>query len=174
MKRKIQRDKKGRFIKGTMQVEGAGFRKGNTFWKKNLIFLNGRRYFETNPIKGAKCYNWKGGISIGKNQKEYRNKIHREYNKRHAKELYVEALKIRKNRRIELINLKGNKCVKCGIKYNGENGAIFVFHHSNSTEREFLLIKNNMGKKWETLLKEVNKCILVCQNCHTLIHSHKY
>lgn len=40
------------------------------------------------------------------------------------------------NRKVEAILYKGGKCAACGIEYNGENGAIFDFHHINPEEKE--------------------------------------
>ena len=74
----------------------------------------------------------------------------------------------------ELIEYKNGKCSICGIEYNGENGAIFDFHHVNSEEKEFnpkRLINNGLTEK---ALKELDKCILVCSNCHRLLHNSKY
>lgn len=60
------------------------------------------------------------------------------------------------NRKVEAILYKGGKCAACGIEYNGENGAIFDFHHINPEE------------------KELDKEICLCSNCHRLIHSQKF
>ena len=42
------------------------------------------------------------------------------------------------------------------------------FHHLDPNEKDFTI----SGKSWafERLKKEVDKCILVCNRCHTEIH----
>lgn len=75
-----------------------------------------------------------------------------------------------------LILMKGGKCSICGLEYTGENGACFDFHHINPNEKDFnittyLRYYSNIPDK---IINEIDKCELVCSNCHRLIHSDKY
>jgi hypothetical protein len=72
----------------------------------------------------------------------------------------------RKNSKIKAINYKGNCCVKCG--YN-KNITALDFHHLNPKEKEITPSRLN-GKSWEKLKKEIDKCILLCANCHREEH----
>lgn len=76
----------------------------------------------------------------------------------------------------ELIALKGNRCSICGLEYNGKNGAIFDFHHTNPDEKDFNIAAylRNYSKIPDRIYKEVEKCILLCSNCHRLEHSEEY
>jgi len=71
----------------------------------------------------------------------------------------------RKRKKIELVEYKGGKCEICG--YNKCIRAM-EFHHKDPNEKDFTI----SGKSWsfERLRKEVDKCILVCSNCHKEIH----
>ncbi len=71
----------------------------------------------------------------------------------------------RKRKKIELINYKGGCCEKCG--YNKSITAL-QFHHRDPKEKDFGI----GGKSYsiDRLKKEVDKCILVCANCHAEIH----
>lgn len=60
----------------------------------------------------------------------------------------------------------GGKCVLCG--YNRCFRAL-VFHHVNAATKEFSLSGNHC-LKWEVLKKELDKCCLLCANCHAEIH----
>ena len=94
-----------------------------------------------------------------------------ENNKEKQKEYHLDRAHKSK---VEAIKLKGGKCSICGVSYNGENASIFDFHHVNSEEKEFnpkRLINNGLTEK---VLKELDKCILVCSNCHRLLHNSKY
>lgn len=72
-------------------------------------------------------------------------------------------------RKIELINYLGGRCEKCG--YN-KNIAALQFHHKNPEEKEMKLdIRMISSKSMETLYKEVDKCMLLCANCHAEIHN---
>jgi hypothetical protein len=77
------------------------------------------------------------------------------------------ANQIRASKKIKqkCVDYKGGKCSKCG--YNKCNAAL-DFHHIDPTKKELKLSKNR--RKWETLKAELDKCILVCANCHREIH----
>jgi len=72
-------------------------------------------------------------------------------------------------RKIQLIELFGGKCEKCGYD---KNMAALEFHHRDPYEKEFLLqIDTLKHKKEEDILNEAMKCMLLCANCHREIHS---
>jgi DNA-binding CsgD family transcriptional regulator len=60
----------------------------------------------------------------------------------------------------------GGKCMKCGY-----NKCIWVleFHHRNPKEKEFAIGKY-FSRSWEKLKKELDKCDLLCANCHREKH----
>jgi len=65
----------------------------------------------------------------------------------------------------ELVDYKGGSCEICG--YNKSLRAL-QFHHTNPKEKDF-----NIGGTTtfnEMVKKELDKCILVCANCHSEIH----
>ena len=65
------------------------------------------------------------------------------------------------------INLLGGKCTKCG--WQG-NQAALQFHHLKGKD---FTIGNAANKSWDFIKKEVEKCILLCANCHMIEHSTK-
>lgn len=81
----------------------------------------------------------------------------------------VEAVSKRR-RKIKLmaIEYKGGKCSKCG--YDKCPDAL-DFHHVDESQKEFNLSHNGHCRSWETIKKELDKCILVCSNCHREIHA---
>lgn len=64
------------------------------------------------------------------------------------------------------VEYKGGKCIVCG--YNKCLSAL-EFHHVNPKEKDFS-ISTYKNKKFEDLKKELDKCVLVCSNCHKEIH----
>ena len=68
------------------------------------------------------------------------------------------------------IEYKGGCCEKCG--YDKCKWA-FDFHHLDSTKKDFSLSKN-ITLSWDKVKKELDKCILVCANCHREIHYNEY
>ena len=69
----------------------------------------------------------------------------------------------------KLIQYKGGKCQKCG--YDKCEGAL-QFHHRNPNEKEFTLSHINLSEELdlEKLYLELDKCDLLCANCHAEIH----
>ena len=67
-----------------------------------------------------------------------------------------------------LILYKGGKCEKCG--YDKCEGAL-QFHHRNPVEKEFTISDIVPGSKSiEDCYKELDKCSLLCANCHAEEH----
>ena len=73
----------------------------------------------------------------------------------------------RRNKKQRLVYVMGGKCCLCG--YSRCNAAL-EFHHKNPSEKDTGVSKIG-NKRISVLLKEVEKCILVCSNCHKEIHS---
>jgi len=65
------------------------------------------------------------------------------------------------------IDYKGGKCQLCG--YSKCNSAL-EFHHRNSLKKDFQISKNKSATFSEVMKKELDKCDLLCSNCHREIH----
>lgn len=74
------------------------------------------------------------------------------------------------DRKRKMVDYLGSKCIKCG--YNKCLSAL-TFHHRNPKAKEYVLgyIKDN---NWQKIKKELDKCDLVCFNCHMEIHENVY
>ena len=70
----------------------------------------------------------------------------------------------RKKKRL-LVEYKGGNCKICGYKKCQRS---LSFHHLNPEIKESTISHNSWGL--ERCKKEVDKCILVCSNCHGEIH----
>jgi transposase len=77
-----------------------------------------------------------------------------------------ETKNIRKNSKEKAIEYKGGCCNRCG--YN-KNIATLEFHHLNPLEKEISPSKLT-NREWEVLREEIDKCILLCSNCHREEH----
>ena len=64
------------------------------------------------------------------------------------------------------IEYKGGKCEVCG--YDKCSWSL-DFHHKDPNEKEFG-ISSAGCKSWKKIKNELDKCILVCKNCHGEIH----
>ena len=74
----------------------------------------------------------------------------------------------RKNTKDRIIKSMGGECVCCG--YNKCSASLDI-HHLTPSEKEFGLGSiRGSPKNWETIVKELKKCVLVCNRCHQEIH----
>jgi len=72
-------------------------------------------------------------------------------------------------KKLELIELFGGKCEKCGYD---KNISAFDFHHKNPYEKNFeVKVQNIKSKTEDEILNEAMKCILLCANCHRELHN---
>ena len=65
------------------------------------------------------------------------------------------------------IDYMGGCCEQCG--FTGHASA-FDFHHRNPAEKDFG-ITSGSTKSWDKILAELEKCELLCANCHRTHHA---
>lgn len=66
------------------------------------------------------------------------------------------------------LEYKGAKCELCGYDKCSE---ALEFHHLNPNDKDFSISDRDLVLDWGIIKKELDKCILVCSNCHREIHS---
>jgi len=67
----------------------------------------------------------------------------------------------------QAIEYKGGKCYFCG--YKKFVGAL-EFHHLDEKKKDFGLSIKGLTRSWAKTRNEIDKCILVCANCHRELH----
>jgi len=77
-------------------------------------------------------------------------------------------------RRLELkfkaIQYKGGKCEKCN--YIGSI-ACYDFHHKDPTQKSFSISHKPHTRSWDRIKLEIDKCLLLCANCHREVEFEK-
>jgi 5-methylcytosine-specific restriction endonuclease McrA len=73
----------------------------------------------------------------------------------------------RKNIKEKSISYKGGQCKHCGYSKCTE---ALEFHHMNPNEKDFGLSAHGNTHSWEKIKQELDKCILLCANCHREEH----
>ena len=76
--------------------------------------------------------------------------------------------KRRRKIRAMAIEYKGGKCEMCG--YNKCSDAL-EFHHVDSKGKDFSISRKGYTRSWRKVKAEIDKCILICANCHREIHA---
>lgn len=67
------------------------------------------------------------------------------------------------------IEYKGSKCKDCNLTYPDSDSCIFDFHHVDPAIKESDWKKLRI-KAWNKIINELDKCDLLCSNCHRLRH----
>ena len=101
-------------------------------------------------------------MALTEKEKEYNRKFrkkHPEYVKKETTRRIAIALKAKR----ALVAYKGGQCARCG--YNKSLKAL-DFHHLDRKEKRFRLADASRHKLLEELKREVDKCVLLCANCH--------
>jgi hypothetical protein len=72
-------------------------------------------------------------------------------------------------RKKQLIEIAGGECCDGGYK---RNISALEFHHLDPEEKSFGIdLRKCSCANWESLVKEVKKCVLICANCHRERHN---
>src|SRR5215471_11078564 len=72
-----------------------------------------------------------------------------------------------KRRAVEYL---GGQCVDCGLRTTV--AAVYDFHHLSSAEKDASIARMlNVTKRWAKIQEELDKCVLLCANCHRIRHA---
>lgn len=105
-----------------------------------------------------------------------RLEYHKKYNKIH----YANNKKYYLNKNKKLIKqcVKWFKQYKSSLKCSrcSENDPVCLdFHHSGGSKKEYIISKMiYRGYSIKKILNEINKCIVLCSNCHRKEHKKDY
>jgi len=103
-----------------------------------------------------------------KNKEEY-NKTRREWYKKNAKKEITRTGKVTKARRKKIRAWVNDFKAKAGCCKCPENDPVCLdFHHLSDKKAAVSSKINNWGM--ERIQKEINKCIVICANCHRKLH----
>lgn len=83
---------------------------------------------------------------------------------------YLNAATKRRRKEIKkkAIEYKGGKCQLCG--YDKYEGAM-DFHHLDPNKKDFAISAKGITRAWEKVKEELDKCVLLCANCHRETHA---
>ena len=65
------------------------------------------------------------------------------------------------------IEYKGGKCIICGYK---KSSRALNFHHIDPSKKSFGISARGVTRAWIKVQKELDKCVLLCANCHAEVH----
>lgn len=65
------------------------------------------------------------------------------------------------------IEYKGGKCEICAYS---KSVYALEFHHKDPLQKDFSLSKGGHTRSWERVKNELDKCLILCANCHRETH----
>jgi len=75
-------------------------------------------------------------------------------------------------RKTALVLRFGGKCSVCGYC---KNSSALSFHHISPKDKSFALDLRSLSNRKQTMIdSEVDKCILICMNCHAELHNSQH
>lgn len=93
----------------------------------------------------------------------------RTYNQRRES---IKRAVVKRRRKIRelAVDYLGGKCALCG--YDRCIGALDI-HHLEPLKKEFSISVDGNTRSWERVKREIEKCVLICSNCHREEHWNK-
>lgn len=89
-------------------------------------------------------------------------------NKTHSSPEVKAVMTWRRNLKMKAIAYKGSQCQECKQVHEPY---VFDFHHIDPNVKEFGIGNNGNIRSWERVKIELDKCILLCANCHREEHA---
>lgn len=89
----------------------------------------------------------------------------RRYRERHG-ESYLSKVREERRKKKEWLDTFKTECTRCGITHP----AVLEFHHRDRADKDFLLSIGVAKYSLERLQSEVDKCEIICSNCHRIHH----
>ncbi len=80
----------------------------------------------------------------------------------------VKDLQRRYERRDQMITMRGRRCEHCKVRYPNW---MYDFHHVDPALKTMELGLGSLGRRWEVILEEFKKCVVLCPNCHRKAHA---
>lgn len=73
----------------------------------------------------------------------------------------------RRASKVRAVAHMGGTCAGCG-----RDGvpAIFEFHHRDATQKDFGIGQDGIPRRWEKVVAELARCVMLCANCHREVH----
>jgi hypothetical protein len=79
----------------------------------------------------------------------------------------IEQTRQKRESRNELINSMKTECANCGLTTK----AALQFHHTDPSTKLFSISTAKNAVSVQKLLDEIAKCIVLCANCHLILHN---
>ena len=76
--------------------------------------------------------------------------------------------RFRRNIKLRAVHYLGGACIDCGYS---KCVAALCFHHVEPNRKDFTISKDGNTAPWSDIVIELDKCVLLCLNCHAEAHA---
>lgn len=132
------------------------------FGKHNTKKLNQLSPMDIGKKRCPRCLNEKSGDEF------YKRRNGKDYSVYCKQCTSDETIERQQRFKRQCVEYKGGKCEKCG--YNKCIAAL-DFHHKNPKDKDFSIAHVKLTTFTDLIKQELDKCQLVCANCHREIHA---
>lgn len=122
----------------------------------------------TKRREGARVRQTKHRNSMPPEAKAREKAMFESYRERNNEDIKARARARLTTNKLRAMHLLGDVCADCNKAFPP---AAMDFHHKDPSKKLFNLAGAKMACKWESVVEEVNKCILLCANCHRVRHA---
>lgn len=92
---------------------------------------------------------------------------YQEFSEKRRKTNIKSVTEHRRRKKVRAVEYKGGKCRVCAYK---RSMAALQFHHLDPSQKDFG-IGHAAAWAWDRIKKEIDKCVLLCANCHIEVHN---
>lgn len=78
------------------------------------------------------------------------------------------VVEFRRRLKARAVAYMGHACAGCG---RTGHQAIFEFHHRDPATKEFGITSDGIPRRWQKIVAELAKCVMLCANCHREVHA---
>lgn len=98
--------------------------------------------------------------------REKKKSVARAWQKNNKPSYNIRRNALRRDNKRRLVALLGDKCSKCNISYPD---CVYDFHHVNPEEKD-VAPGTLLDATWSKIIEEISKCVILCANCHRILH----
>ena len=109
---------------------------------------------------------WIDNKHLYETYKEFRKAYRKQHYQNNKDKTNAKGLLYLRNAKRKLVEYMGDKCSHCGNSYPD---VVYDFHHLDPKTKE--ISTNLRSRSFENAVKELQKCIMLCSNCHRIEHA---
>jgi ribosomal protein L44E len=74
----------------------------------------------------------------------------------------------RRRTKLRAVAWFGGSCYGCDEVHLAQ---LYEFHHWDAHDKDFGIASNGVARSWEKIVAELEKCVMLCANCHREVHA---